>query len=345
MADKNKHNNDLENLLRYLNDQLTNRERYEFERQLERDTFLYEAFEGLSQLEPTQIEKDLKHIDPARGKHRKGKALLITLSVAAGFALVVLSVFWIAKPGKQLEESIAESLIVDKEPLISDTTSFSTDSAFADTGEVVLLAEANNAFEKESNEKQTQVKSVQAKREEDKKGVIEQKLKPTINVITEVQESDEQTSDNTYGITSRMAGLKIAEDEVDSASELFEVAASDATIADSVFASEEISKASKRPGVNANPEPLGGDVLYRQYLSENLNYPDSVETPRREVVRVKFKVTEMGEPFGFEILSSPGDAFSQEAIRVIEEGPKWSPGIKDGLPVVEEVNLRVVFRP
>ena len=41
MSDKYKHSEQLENVLRYMNNTMTDQERYHFERELERDPFLY----------------------------------------------------------------------------------------------------------------------------------------------------------------------------------------------------------------------------------------------------------------------------------------------------------------
>jgi len=60
---------------------------------------------------------------------------------------------------------------------------------------------------------------------------------------------------------------------------------------------------------------------------------------------VRFKITKTGEPKAFFIERSPDDNFSQEAIRLIKSGPKWSPKIQDGLPVEGEAEVKIYFRP
>ena len=85
MSERNKHSEQLDDIFRYLNDSMTNAERHTFERELERDIFSYEAFEGLSQLKPSDIEKDLRSLDFIEGKKRKPLKWIKWVSVAAGF--------------------------------------------------------------------------------------------------------------------------------------------------------------------------------------------------------------------------------------------------------------------
>jgi hypothetical protein len=40
---------------------------------------------------------------------------------------------------------------------------------------------------------------------------------------------------------------------------------------------------------------------------------------------------------------SPGESFSKEAIRLVEEGPDWIPASRDGEYSETPVRLRVVF--
>ena len=97
--------------------------------------------------------------------------------------------------------------------------------------------------------------------------------------------------------------------------------------------------------VNAQPEPLGGMSLYRSYLEKNIRYPKEMAIPRRETVRVRFKVSLVGDPFDIVVDRSPGEAFTYEATRLVLEGPRWSPAIQNGRPVIGEASLRINFRP
>ncbi|MCF8357833.1 MAG: energy transducer TonB [Prolixibacteraceae bacterium] len=352
MTDKKGHNDGLETLLRYLKDQLSNRERYEFERELERDPFIAEAFEGLSEHDPLSIERDLKNLDVVGGKRKSKNRLLIPLSVAAGFALIVLAVFWIVNQKNEVTQQMAGNEKEQFEPLVADSIPPATDSLQTDTvSEEVLLA----VVEKPEKQATETLAPDEKKHRVDEKKKARDKLQKTEENAVEIMETDAIIQPKVTAVSALSGGIKSMKVSPDAGEDTgtVEISGQDAVKTGTIAVTETSSapviveevKMNMRPGVNASPEPLGGNALFREYLSENVKYPTGAESTGRETVRLTFKITELGEPFGFEIIRSPGKAFSEEAIRVIKEGPKWSPEVKDGLPVEGEVSLRIVFRP
>mgnify|MGYP000234665872 CR=1 FL=1 len=59
---------------------------------------------------------------------------------------------------------------------------------------------------------------------------------------------------------------------------------------------------------------------------------------------LKFDVPLHGMPTNIEVVKSPYEAFSKEAIRIVEEGGVWKPAKNTGGEYEEAVRLRVVFR-
>jgi TonB family protein len=349
MTDKKGHNEGLETLLRYLKDQLSNKERYDFERELEREPFLAEAFEGLSEHDPLSIERDLKNMDVVGGKRKAGKRLLLPLSIAAGFALIILAVFWIVNSENDRKQPIAEDVTVKETIPVIDSISKEVDSVLADTSETkFFIAEAEMAAKEIVKAQPVVDKPVVDKKKKTigPTKVVEQDAIEKMDASVAVKPQSTTISAQLQGIMAVKAAGDF-EPDADSVEESLQEAVMSNTEAGATPSSVESKKVelNKRPGVNASPEPLGGNALFREYLSENLKYPSEAESAGRETVRLTFKITELGEPFGFEIIRSPGKAFSEEAIRVIKEGPKWSPEVKDGIPVEGEVSLRIVFRP
>ncbi len=90
------------------------------------------------------------------------------------------------------------------------------------------------------------------------------------------------------------------------------------------------------------PTPVTGMPDYREYLAEKMAFPGEVRTDRAVVV-LKFIVDRQGRPVEIEVVRSPGEPFSQEAIRLVEEGPDWIPASRDGEYSETPVRLRVVF--
>jgi TonB family protein len=59
---------------------------------------------------------------------------------------------------------------------------------------------------------------------------------------------------------------------------------------------------------------------------------------------LSFTVSETGKIDSIEVVRSPGRLFSQEAIRLLKEGPAWKPAFEDGSEKSERVRLRIVFK-
>lgn len=91
--------------------------------------------------------------------------------------------------------------------------------------------------------------------------------------------------------------------------------------------------------------PVDGIINYKRYIDSTLTYPADAGSGEKEVVVLKFYITPDGRPYGFRVVRSPGDPFSEEAIRVVTQGPDWKPSTRDGVYVNDETRLRIVFRP
>jgi hypothetical protein len=44
------------------------------------------------------------------------------------------------------------------------------------------------------------------------------------------------------------------------------------------------------------------------------------------------------------IIRSPGNSFSDEVIRLINEGPAWKPAEENGIKIDDEIRIRIVFK-
>jgi hypothetical protein len=69
-----------------------------------------------------------------------------------------------------------------------------------------------------------------------------------------------------------------------------------------------------------NAQPVGGYQAYQVYLRQNNRLKGN---KINEMVSLTFQVQEDGQANAFEILKTPGKAYSEEAIRLVTEGPKW----------------------
>jgi TonB family protein len=92
------------------------------------------------------------------------------------------------------------------------------------------------------------------------------------------------------------------------------------------------------------PHPVNGRADFDKYIRENIRRPDTTTTGQRAVVVLNFNVNAEGKIDSIRIIRSPGKIFSDEAIRLIKEGPEWKPAEENGNAISDEVRIRIVFK-
>ena len=89
--------------------------------------------------------------------------------------------------------------------------------------------------------------------------------------------------------------------------------------------------------------PLSGMRAFKKYLRTNAQQPEGDSNYEKGLVKVSFYVQPSGELTNFTIAKSAGTWFDREAIRIIQEGPRWQPATQDGQRVEQQVTVRVRF--
>ena len=85
--------------------------------------------------------------------------------------------------------------------------------------------------------------------------------------------------------------------------------------------------------VEHEPEFPGGRQGFRKYLSDSLKYPDKArDNDLHGQVFVSFVVEKDGSLSAIKISRSLTRETDAEAIRVLQDGPKWVPGVQNGKP-------------
>jgi len=96
--------------------------------------------------------------------------------------------------------------------------------------------------------------------------------------------------------------------------------------------------------VESMPSFPGGDAARMKYLQENIKYPQMArESGIQGTVYVTFVVETNGEVTDIRILRGIGGGCDEEAIRVIEQMPKWNAGMQRGKPVRVQFNMPIKF--
>ncbi len=99
--------------------------------------------------------------------------------------------------------------------------------------------------------------------------------------------------------------------------------------------------------VDATPKFPGGEQAMVDYLKKNLRYPDAMRQARVEgAAHVAFTIAASGELENIRVLSGipEGELLDQEALRVVQEMPRWEPAQVNGVPVPMEYVLPVTFK-
>lgn len=102
----------------------------------------------------------------------------------------------------------------------------------------------------------------------------------------------------------------------------------------------------QNPPVVRLAEPAGGRRAYDKYLENSLRYPVEAVTKKiKGRVTVKFTVRTDGALDEFSVVKSLGYGCDEEVLRLVKEGPSWSPTLEDNIPVESEVLVKVRFDP
>lgn len=93
------------------------------------------------------------------------------------------------------------------------------------------------------------------------------------------------------------------------------------------------------------PKPQGGMEGWNNYLSTNLKYPAQAREMGVEgTVIVTFVVNADGTVSHAEIIRGIGAGADEEALRVVQYSPKWTPAIQRGEMVNSRLRLPVQFK-
>ena len=92
------------------------------------------------------------------------------------------------------------------------------------------------------------------------------------------------------------------------------------------------------------PQPVNGRASFDKYIQNQMRRPDTVTAGQRVVVVLNFIVDVSGRIDSLKVIRSPGNIFSDEAIRLIKEGPPWKPAEQNEKAISDEVRIRIVFK-
>jgi hypothetical protein len=92
------------------------------------------------------------------------------------------------------------------------------------------------------------------------------------------------------------------------------------------------------------PSPVIGRNNFNKYIENNIRKPSILAYGKRAVVVLSFEIKSTGVVDSINIIRSPDKVYSDEAIRLIREGPAWKPASSNGVNIDDDVRLRIVFK-
>lgn len=111
-----------------------------------------------------------------------------------------------------------------------------------------------------------------------------------------------------------------------------------------VMEEEEVVEAEIFTVVESMPEFPGGPAKMMEYIAKNIKYPAMArESGIQGRVFVNFVVESDGSVSNVKVLRGIGGGCDEEAVRVVEAMPKWTPGRQRGKAVRVSFNLPVRF--
>jgi outer membrane biosynthesis protein TonB len=310
----------LASFLRYRKNGMAGIERNAFERELQKDHFAEEADEGFSSYDAEMIRKDMdslqKRLRLRTGPIRSNIYLRIAASVAvlvalASILLIIEKSRLATSPASVENRQIAFNIEV-KPPIVKKE-----DITPPDKGPEVM------------NRKKSEIKA--ADMPEREKNIT----MPGEEANAHIAKQPDMISDTEPEPAALMADKLAAAEPVTKK----EAARAAGIPTGKAYLNRQVAFTGYTP-----PAPINGNDNFDRYIDSNARKPDISRPGQQAVVIVNFTVRSDGIIDSINILRSPGVYYSNEARRLIRDGPPWKPATKDGIAITDTVRLKILFK-
>jgi hypothetical protein len=345
---------ELADLYRYSKGKMTDRERHDYERELQKDPFADEAAEGFSGISPDEAESDLSRLERQIKSRVSRKQKLIFLRIAASVAVLMIlsSVYIVLQRSRPSDEPV----------------NFSAAKPQLDIVESKSIKEPQAALQKEitaATEKLAETE-IKADRKTITPAPVDKSKDDISNIKTiphaagnsgvfaraEAKETDFLLAEEKMAAPAAAINKqepseseKLMTDYDTLVTDLSEVVS--VGYGSEKKASAAAGVASKTESIEAGyspPLPVNGQKSFDLYIEENIQKPVTLNSGQRVVVVISFLVRSTGAIDSIKVIRNPGKEFSDEAVRLIKNGPSWKPAERNGATVDDEVRVRIVFK-
>lgn len=312
-------------------------EAYEFEREIEKDAFLYEALEGFEEMHVSDIQQALDELDTMIDQKVKLSLYETPFFKAAAVGLILIvgaSVFTILglnksqTPDVAVEEPNSSNNSNDSELHYTprnNTYSWTTinDSIDQHIFATVDSSEADSLIDESNSELDFAIAENEISQENTPAEIVEEvKFKEELTSSIKKQDSAiDRVPENEIVMTEDNAEESIQLDEVVVMEESTARTMSQESLQKAPATTYDGISNSKQTPQLTTPTPSSGYASYQKYIQNNLKKTDDMTSGS---VVVTFEFDRKGSPRKLEITKSLCDACDAEAIRLIENGPEWT---------------------
>jgi hypothetical protein len=335
---------------RYVRGEMTKREENSFQRKLQRDPFAEEATEGFSGISPREAADDMESLEKKLKYRIRGRKRTAYYSIAASIAvLMILSSVYLlirqTRPADKIRDlsSVPVPENVRKQEAMNK-------SEITESVDNKIITEEKPEQEGITGNSDTST----AKSASDEKEMLVAGVMPEEVLNTDKKDSD---INNEQGKLAAPSAAISSEEQVTDMDKMHvNIQPASAALSEVAFVGYGTKKSAVAPdavtGKQAEnamtsfvpPQPLNGQEGFKRYIEENIRKPDSLASGQRAEVVVGFIVRSIGSIDSIKVISSPGLKYSDEAVRLIKEGPAWKPASQNGEMIDDEVRIRIVFR-
>ena len=108
---------------------------------------------------------------------------------------------------------------------------------------------------------------------------------------------------------------------------------------------QELAKDTVAKIIEVRPEFKGGDENLYKYIKKNIKYPKKAKkNDIQGQVYVSFVVEKDGSINEIAIKKGVHELLDQEAMRIVQNMPAWSPGNQNGKPIRVQFVLPIIFK-
>ena len=340
----------IKNILNYLSGKLTNRERYNLEKEMNKDPFLDDAIDGFSLLSPDVLHKDLKLLDNKLKKrlNKHNPLPLLLLKIAASIVIIVaISVIIKMSTNKTPFQNLSYNKVDSIENTVFEKQSLPV-AEKADSKKT----QSQPTDKKPDNKKDSQTKSYQSvnvterKKTEEKKQNSNTQTNITKNIKPQDKSSKKmmitaappQTTQKKRSNYSNLDTTTVTDKMTEPYNQemLMGLASAPASIQKQNRINVEILY---KENYKNHTTPKNGIKKLENYINSNIN----VDTLKKSVnVKYSFTVDNKGNLYYFK-LKSEENVINKEISRIITESFPWQPASNKGKNVREKVILKITI--